>query len=99
MPSHICQLKLSSLPYVLTLRWRLHFECLIFPVLFSECKRSTEFDPDISCVSDTMTVSWPTDVILPGSVNAVPEKIRRNILPNLKRGNILPLPILSLLPP
>lgn len=52
--------------------------------IIEECKRSHADDIKISCAADVATVSWPTDLLLPGNIDRVPDSFTRKLLAKLK---------------
>ena len=65
----------------------------------SECKKSPTAKAKVECESDTTTITWPTDRLLPGSTQQVPESIRSSIIDRPENKHILKVIVFDMIPP
>lgn len=67
-------------------------------IIIVACKRSSDYDAQISYMADITTIKWPTDVMLPGNAQKVPDDLRRLIDPRLRNAFALNLVLYSMTP-
>ena len=65
----------------------------------SECKKSTGSKVKVSCRSDTTTITWPTDLLLPASTQQVPASVSDKLEAKLRNKHSLKVLVYNQLPP
>lgn len=69
---------------------------------FKDCIPAPGAEAELTCGNDTLTVSWPTDIIFDGSVTELPDTLLQRLTDRLykeSRYPILSLVVVTNVPP